>query len=33
MPLALKRRPNLNRRSATKKLLTWNAKDLGNDKR
>jgi len=29
---ALKRRPKLNRRSATKKRLPSNAKDLGNDK-
>jgi len=28
---ALKRRPKLNRRSATKKRLPENAKDLGND--
>jgi len=30
--LALKRQLKLNRRSATKKRLPWNAKDLGNDK-
>ncbi|HEV2666577.1 MAG TPA: hypothetical protein VG324_16785, partial [Blastocatellia bacterium] len=29
---ALKRRPKFNRRSATKKRLPGNAKDLGNDK-
>jgi hypothetical protein len=31
-PLNLKRRPKLNRRSATKNRLPGNAKDLGNDK-